>query len=204
MGRKLERSWSAPDGQWLENHNSKLREWNSALAKVVRYGMGKMTVTEFAQRIHYTRSTVSTLLNQDAAATQRPWTLDTLVSIADVFGCSVADIFCAAQRQIESPEAVKGLSLRILGTKPHSRERLQQLVYEVVGFREQEDDPLLGVANRIQYIELANKEFCEAYYSGALSDTDALAELQKAEEVTARPNEEPWPLWAALQQTFRR
>lgn len=186
---------------------AELRRWNNAMSAVIRYAIRDTSVSAFARKINYARSTLHMLLNQDDVPKQRGWTPETLLAIAHALGCSFPELMSAALTQMQNPTGAPGLAFRVMGTDPHSRERLQRLVYEAVGYDGEHDRTKLAslekLAYRLKDIELANPEFCEAYYNGALSDAEALAILQQAQEATIRQGEEDWPLWAALKEVYK-
>lgn len=186
---------------------AELRQWNNALSAVIRYAIRDTSVSAFARKINYARPTLHVLLHQDNAPKQRGWSTETLLSIAHALGCTLPDLVSAALTHMQNPTGAPGLAFRVMGTDPHSRERLQRLVYEAVGYDGEHDRTKLAslekLAYRLKDIELANPEFCEAYYNGALSDAEALAVLQQAQEATIRQGEEDWPLWAALKEVYK-
>ena len=209
MGRRLKRREDSPeDAKWVANHQREVRDWNNAIAHVVRYAIRTTSLREFARRIRYTPSTLCTLLNQADAPRQRPWTLDNLVAIAGELHCTLSDLMAAAESVKGKPDAQPPLSLRTKGTAPHSRERLQRLIYEAVDYDgdwdETKCDRLIEVLYRVKDIECSSPDFCKAYYDGELSDADALAVLKKADALEVPFGEEPPPFWAALREVYKQ
>ena len=210
MPRSLNRmrnATTAEEAAWAEKQMQELREWNDAIARVVSYAIRTTSVSEFARRIQYSRPTLWELLHQEGKERQRPWTLDTLIAISREIGCSLPELLAAAETVKGNPGGAPALSLRLCGTPPRSKERLQRLIYEAVGYDGDYDETqcnkLTEVIYRLRDVECGNPGFCTDYYEGRLSDREALAELRKADAFREHENEPSWPLWAALRETYK-
>lgn len=211
MGRRLQRRDTVKGGEglaWVERHNANVREWNDAIAKTIRCALRSTTVTAFADKIHYTRSTFASLLSQKGKSKQRAWTFDTLVAVSEGLGCSLSELILAAEQIKGKPDAEPTLAIRLTGLQPHSKERLQHIIFEAAGYSGDVDkkkyDGLLEVVYRVDNFEYGCKDFCTAYYKGELSDGGALRWLTKAAQSDLRLSDgEPLPLWAALKEIYR-
>lgn len=204
MGRNLkrkERAASEADMEWVSKHDDDMRLWNNAVAEVVSFAIRHTSVSAFAKQIRYTRSTLSSLLNQKDAERQRPWTFDTLVSISDALGCELSSFIKAVEYVRKNNGAEPPLSIRFSGTAPFSRERLQRIIYEAVGYNGEHDEArmkkLEQVLYRVSDVEYANPELCKAYYKGRLSDSEILSLIKKAYS-DGRKSDKSMPLWAAV------
>lgn len=199
MGRKLlERR---AEDKWYADHDKKVAELVENISKTVRILIKHQTVSEFAEAIHYSRTTLTALLNQKATdESRRSWTLSTLVAIADALGLKLSEFIAAAETVAEGK--TPQISTRVAGTAPHSSERLQKLIYAAVNYdgdvNKQLFDGMLEMLYRVKDIEYAVPDFWSGYISGAISDESASFILNKAAERHFTAGEDAPPFWAAL------
>jgi DNA-binding phage protein len=204
MGRNMNERKACDN--WFANHDKKVANFGEALGKTIRYAARDRTITQFANDIHYTRTTLTTLLNQKADdPKQRAWTLSTLLAIADALGVELSVLI--AEAEAVSKGALPGMGLRIASTEPRSQERMQKLIYEAVGYSGDADeknyDGMLEVLYRVVDVVYAVPAMWERYHGGLLSDDEALGVFKSA--VEAAENEEPQPpFWAAVQREWNR
>lgn len=211
MGRRSLMREEAKRGEsrtWVERHEENVREWNDAIARTIRCAIRSTTIKAFSDRIHYARTTMATLLSQSGKSKQRAWTFDTLVAVSEGLGCSLSELILAAEQIKGKPDAEPTLAIRLTGLQPHSKERLQHIIFEAAGYSGDVDkkkyDGLLEVVYRVDNFEYGCKDFCTAYYKGELSDGGALRWLTKAAQSDLRLSDgEPLPLWAALKEIYR-
>ena len=208
MGRVIDRKAKATSVKELtaaEAHETEREALMNALSAVIKRATRNVSITDFADRVGVSRPQLSNLLNRETSARARPWMLDTLVAVAREIGCPLSELFAAAELAVANPGTVPQLHLYLYNTEPRSRERLQKLIYEAVGYdgdtNERRYDRLLEILYRLRDVEYANPDFCNKYYNGELSDRAALATLRKAAN-RMDPDEsgEPMPLWMALKE----
>lgn len=204
MGRNMEVRKSGDD--WFVEHDRKVAELGEAIGQTIRYAAKDKSITQLAKDIHYTRTTLTTLLNQKADdEKQRSWTFSTLVAIADALGVRLSQLIAEAEDVAKG--ALPGMSLRLANTSPRSRERLQRLIYEAVGYSgdtdEEEFDGLLEVLYREKDVEYAVPALWAAYERGALNDEAALQLFRDAFEEASAEEPAP-PFWAAVQTAWSK
>ena len=202
MGRNMKPRKAGDD--WFAEHDKKVAKLGEALGATVRYAAKDKSITQLAKEIHYTRTTLTTLLNQKADdEKQRGWTFSTLVAIADSLGVRLSQLIAEAESVANG--AAPGMSLRLASTAPRSRERFQRLIYEAVGYSgdtdEEEYDGLLEVLYRAKDVEYAVPSLWEAFSLGEMSDEDTL-KLLKAAYQKATVEEPAPPFWAAVQNAW--
>ena len=204
MGRNMDARRISDD--WFENHDRKDAELGEALGVTIRYAAKDKSITQLAKDIHYTRTTLTTLLNQKADdEKQRGWTFSTLVAIADALGVRLSQLIAEAEAVADG--ALPGMGLRLASTSPRSRERLQRLIYEAVGYSGDTDeakyDGLLEVLYREKDVEYAVPSLWEKYEKGTLDDETALKLLKEAYEAASAEEPAP-PFWAAVQTVWNK
>ena len=204
MGRNMETRRTVDE--WFADHDKKVARLGEALGKTIRYAAKDKSITQLAKDIHYTRTTLTTLLNQTADdEKQRGWTFSTLVALADALGVRLSHLIAEAEAVANG--AMPGMSLRLANTSPRSRERLQRLIYEAVGYSgdtdEEEFDGLLEVLYREKDVEYAVPSLWGAYEKGVLTDEEALRLFKEAFEVASSEEPAP-PFWAAVQSRWSK
>lgn len=202
MGRNMENRRSCDD--WFAEHDKKVARLGEAIGMTIRYAARDKSITQLAKDIHYTRTTLTTLLNQKANdEKQRGWTFSTLVALADAIGVRLSHLIAEAEAVANG--AAPGMSLRLASTSPRSRERFQRLIYEAVGYSgdtdEEEFDGLLEVLYREKDVTYAVPAMWGAYEKGSLTDEDALKLFKKAVEISSAEEPAP-PFWAAVQAAW--
>ena len=204
MGRNMEARRSSDD--WFENHDRKVAELGEALGVTIRYASKDKSITQLARDIHYSRTTLTTLLNQKADdEKQRGWTFSTLVAIADALGVRLSQLIAEAEAVANG--ALPGMGLRLASTSPRSRERLQRLIYEAVGYSgdtdEEQYDGLLEVLYREKDVEYAVPSLWDSFSKGTITDEEALKLLKEAYSSASSEEAAP-PFWAAVQTAWNR
>ena len=202
MGRNMDSRKACDD--WFIEHDKKVAKLGEALGVTIRYAAKDKSITQLANEIHYTRTTLTTLLNQKADdEKQRGWTFSTLVAIADSLGVRLSQLIAEAENVANG--AMPGMSLRLACTAPRSRERLQRLIYEAVGYsgdkNEDKYDGRLEVLYREKDIEYAVPAFWEDFSKGAITDDEALQILKEAHKKSSADESSP-PFWAAVQTVW--
>lgn len=203
MGRNLDARRKVDE--WYEEHDAQLALLGEAIGKTVKFAIRDSTVTEFADKVHYTRTTLTVLLSQKATdEAQKGWTLSLLLAISKALGVKLSALIAEAEEIMEG--GVPGLQLRIASTAPRSRERLQKLIYAVVNYCGDLDakqfDGLLEVLYRVKDIEYAVPTFWESYSKGVIGDQEAVAILKAAAARIDDVDGEAPPFWAALRQEW--
>jgi DNA-binding phage protein len=203
MGRNMEARKTGDD--WFETHDRKVAELGEALGVTIKYAVKDKSVTQLAKDIHYTRTTLTTLLNQRADdEKQRGWTFSTLVAIADALGVRLSQLIAEAEDVANG--ALPGMGLRLASTAPRSRERLQRLIYEAVGYSGDTDeaqyDGLLEVLYRETDVEYAVPELWNGFSAGNITDDEAL-EILKGAYQHAMSEEPAPPFWAAVKEAWK-
>lgn len=202
MGRNMEPRKAGDD--WFVEHDKKVAKLGEALGATIRYAAKDKSITQLANEIHYTRTTLTTLLNQKADdEKQRGWTFSTLVAIADSLGVRLSQLIAEAESVANG--ALPGMGLRLASTAPHSRERFQRLIYEAVGYSgdtdEEKYDGMLEVLYRAKDIEYAVPALWEAFSRGSVTDEGALELFREAYEKASEEEPAP-PFWAAVQTVW--
>lgn len=202
MGRNMEARKEGDD--WFTIHDRRVAELGEALGITIRYAVKDRSITQLAKDIHYTRTTLTTLLRQKADdEKQRGWTFSTLVAIADALGVRLSQLIAEAENVANG--AAPGMSLRLASTPPRSRERFQRLIYEAVGYSgdvdEERYDGLLEAIYRERDVEYAVPAFWEKYEQGEVSDEAALDILKEAHADASLEEPAP-PFWAAVQKVW--
>ena len=156
-----------------------------------------VTQSSVAHALGYTRSSFCQMLNASEAS--RLWRLPALCGLSRVLGVPVEDLITTACRWTEQEDlGMASLWIITVGTEPRSSERLQEIIYEVMGRSADQSG--------VRLFELGCGQFVADYKSGRLSDKDALRILRQAEDerLTERDEARRLPLWASLAGMYER
>lgn len=168
--------------------------------------------TALARKLGFTQSNISNVFNKNKKSNH--WSFPLLIALAKHYDTTVGELIMVSEAYSDFPDSdTVQLFLACSGTKPQTKERLQKLVWSVEGYDptkvKKDDRFLFELAYNVVQMEIGNPEFCRLYYSGLISDREALAEFNRASEEAHRPEKlspdnPPLPLWAALQKTWTR
>lgn len=180
-----------------------LQDFNEALSKAIRAAIREagIPVGEFAKRIHFTRTTLSSMFGSGSRT--KLWRLPVLLTVAEALHLPLSTLIKAAEIQRDGGDPA--IELKLAGTEERSAARMQRLIYLAAFGRipgNSDEDMLLKRSTSFQYlIQNENPWLFDLYRSGKLSDQEIFALLSRALEYDPQkcgPGEEPLPFSYAL------
>ena len=163
----------------------------------------------FGRKIDFSQANLNNVFSTSIKCEQNHWSFPLLIGAAAYFRVSVGELIMAAETYADAPDSdAARLFIACRGTKPHSKERLQRLIWEATGYKPEDirasDRKLLELSDGVNVMEIGNPDFCKKYYSGAMTDLEVLDTFDQAWAKANSPEKleegkPPYPLWAALQ-----
>lgn len=168
-----------------EKQQRRIEVFNAKLSEVIRalINAASISQTDLAERIHYTRSTLSTMLNNTNPS--RVWNLEVLLDLSQVLGVSLGYIISMAEAKMEGKELE--LDLQTAGTVACSPERLDRIIRFVFPGETAE---LYAIFYCAQMLAITNPWFYDGYLSGKINDREAYTLLKEAKQ-NSNPEDDP-------------